>query len=259
MKHWISTSAAALVIGSALAFPVGPAAAQKATKEVAPAQFNSDQGGRGQVRGAAAESRGRQSMTESRGGTRANTGMRGEASFRDRGAVTTSRISRDNTTMSRTSRDNTTMSRTSRDLDNRRLVQRDRGFVDRDRSFVDHDVRGRSFATYGDRRLNRRYVRGGTYAADGTDAIYVRGGARPFAYGSYDDEPTLYRAYGDTGYSYGPRTYDNYAYDGPVYGGGLFAYGGDTYMDNSLYLNADDDTTYSPVLNRAPCTCATYR
>jgi hypothetical protein len=165
------------------------------------------------------------------------------------------------------------ISRTSRDLDNRRFVQRDRGFVDRDRrfvdrdrgfvdrnrSFVDRDVRSGSFATYDDRGLNRRYVRGGTFATDGTDATYVRGGGRSFAYRSYDDEPVLNRAYGDTGFIYGPRYYNNYAYDGPAYGGGLFTYDGDTYMDNSLYLNADYDTTYSPVMNRAPCTCATYR
>jgi len=278
MQHWISTSAAALVIGSALAFPVGPAAAQRTMNDGGQTPAQSEQGGRGQARGAAAESRGGQPMTESRGGARvqssmergqtraqartgaeirggarADAGTRGEASFRERGTATTSRASRDNITTSRT----------SRDFDNRRFVQRDRefvdrdrGFVDRNRSLVDRDVRSRSSATYDDRRLNRRYVRGGTFAADGTDATYVRGGTRSFA---YDDEPVLYRSYGDTGYVYGPRYYNSYAYDGPAYGGGLFAYDGDTYMDNSLYLNADYDNTYSPVLNRAPCTCAAYR
>jgi hypothetical protein len=283
--HWISTSAAALVIGSAVAFPVGPAAAQKAVNEGGRMQVRSDQDGRGQARGAAAaESRGAQSMRESRGGAmrsesnmergqaqaqartsteirggaRADTGPRGEASVRQRDSVTTLR--------------------TSRDVDNRRVVDRDRGFVDRDRRFVDRDrgfanrgfvdrdrrfvdrdMRSGSFATYDDRRLNRRYVRGRTFASDGTDVRYVDG-TRSFAYRSYDNEPILHRTYGDRGYAY-PPSYSSFGlyadadvdYGTPAYRG-LYAYGGDAYLDNSLYLSADDDTYMStyPVVNRAP-------
>ena len=284
MQHWISTSAVALVIGSALTFPVGPAAAQRTMNDggqAPPAQ--SDQGNGGaQSRSNAAESRGRSMSQSERGGMqsganvergqagaqartgaefrgsgRADTSARGEASFQGRGTATT-RMSRETSRTSRDRIDNQRFVQRDRFVERDRFADRDRGFVDRDRRFVDRDVRSRSSATYDDRQLNRRYVRGRTLATDGTDATYVRGGTRSFAYRSFDDEPVLHRAYGDTGYAYGPRFSDSYAYDGPVYGGGLFAYDGDTYMDNSLYLNADYDSTYSPVLNRAPCTCA-YR